>query len=88
MSAIENVGDTEVREEELTKELGGDVELDTAEDKCRAKHKLPDDSVKCNVDNGDDEVPCAEMEITRDRGVDVLSDEGAEGATIEAIDKK
>ena len=68
--------------------MGEDTELDTAKDNAELGISCHGDSVECNVDNGDDEVPCTEMEITRDRGVDVLSDEGAEGATIEAIDKK
>ena len=63
MAVIQDIEDTEVREEEPTKEWE-------------------------RIHNGGNEVPCAELENTRDQSVDVLSDEGAEGATIEAIDKK
>ena len=81
---VGDFGDTEVGEEP-TEGLGEDAELDA--DNAELGTEYDDNGVKGNVNNGDDEDPGPELEITRDRGVDVLSNEGAEGATVEAIAK-
>jgi hypothetical protein len=81
---VGNVGDAEVSEEEPTEGLGEDAELDA--DNAELGTVYDDDGVKGNVDNGDGEGPRAELETAGDRGVDVLSDEGA-GGTVDTIAK-
>jgi hypothetical protein len=81
---VGDIGDTELSEEEPTEGLGEDVEL--AADNAELSTGYGDDGIKGNVDNRDDGDPCAELETTSGRGVDVLSDEEA-GATVGATAK-
>jgi hypothetical protein len=82
---VGDIWDTELSEEEPTEGLGEDVEL--AADNAELSTGYGDDGVKGSSDDRDDGDPCDELETTSDQGVDVISDEGAEGATVGAIAK-
>lgn len=85
--AVGDVGDTEVEEDGPIEELAKDTELDPAGDVAELGTILDDDCAKGTVHSGDDGKSCIELETTKDRGVDVVYDDGAERDTVEAINE-
>ena len=84
---VGDVEDTEVGEDGPIEELGEDAELDLTGDDAELGTRFDDDCVKGNVDSGDEGKSRVELETTKDRGVDVVYDDGAERDTVETINE-
>ena len=85
--AVGDVEDIEAEEDEPTDELGEEAELDSENTAGDDAELGTGYGVKGNVDNGNDENSCVELETTEDQGVDVAYNDETERAIVDAINE-